>query len=72
MKISKKNNSKQVTVEFDEWLVVAELQERHVLVRDATIKGMNDLALRRTSYNMWEFPTEEDARQALFVLGLKL
>lgn len=72
MKINKKNNSKRVTVEFDEWLVVAELQERHVLVRDATIKRMNELAPRRTAYNMWEFKTEEDARQALFMLGLKL
>lgn len=71
MKIKKLPNTRRVIVEFDEWLLSGELQERHQLVRATTIERMNELAPRRTSYNMWEFKTEEDAKQALFILGLK-
>ena len=71
MKINKLPNSRRVVVEFNEWLEVSELQERHQIARSATIEKMNELAHRRTAYGMWEFKTEEDARQALFILGLK-
>jgi hypothetical protein len=71
MKIKKLPNSKRVVVEFDEWLR-GELQEKHELLVAPTMNKMNELAQRRTSYNMWEFTTEEEARQALFMLGLKL
>lgn len=71
MKIKKLPNSKRVVVEFDEWLR-GELQEKHERQVESTMNKMNELAQRRTSYNMWEFTTEEEAQQALFMLGLKL
>ena len=71
MKIKKLPNTKRVIVEFDEWLQ-SELQEKHERLVASTINKMTELALRRTAYNMWEFKTEEDAQQSLFVLGLKL
>jgi hypothetical protein len=71
MKIKKLPNSKKVILEFDEWLQ-SELQERHQRLVDATIEKLNELAPRRTAYNMWEFKIEQDAQQALFILGLKL
>ena len=70
MKIKKLPNTKRVIVEFDGWLR-GELHEKHERVA-ATIYKMNEFASRRTAYNMWEFKTEEDAQQALFMLGLKL
>lgn len=72
MKIKKLPNSKRVVVEFDEWLRGEhELQEKHERKIDITIEKLNTLAPRRTAYNMWEFKTEEDAQQSLFILGLQ-
>ncbi len=71
MKIKKLPNSKRVVVEFEEWLR-PEPQEKHEVLVASIIMKMNELAQRRTSYSMWEFKTEEEARQALFMLGLKL
>ena len=73
MKIKKLPNSKKVILEFDEWLQGEHgLLEKHERLIYTTIEKLNELAPRRTAYNMWEFKIEEDAQQALFMLGLKL
>lgn len=76
MKINKTKS--KFVVEFDEFLNLSEHMTCIALGVDNSksvediIERMNELAPRRTAYNMWEFTTEEDARHALFVLGLKL
>lgn len=72
MKIKKLPNTKRVVVEFDEFIADCDPVGKWAMRRDAAIEKMNELAQRRTAYNMWEFTTEEEARQALFMLGLKL
>jgi hypothetical protein len=72
MKI-KKTKSKKVIVEFDEFLNLdspawTESETTKTLL---IIEKMNQLSPRRTSYNMWEFNSKEDALEALFVLNLK-
>jgi len=70
MKLNK-TKSKAV-VEFDEFMADCDPMGPWAMRREAIINKMNELAPRRTAYNMWEFKNEEDAMQALFILGLKL
>lgn len=71
MKIKKLPNTKKVIVEFDEFHIDADLMPESIAHIDCTIEKMNELSPRRTAYNMWEFKSEEDALQAIFLLGLK-
>lgn len=55
-----------VMVEFDEFF--GDYDRDRI---DRIIDYMGTTTARRLAYNIWQFRTEQDARDSLFIMGLK-
>lgn len=70
MKIKKHKHYKtnEVIVEFDEFFDMGVTDRNRI---EEIISYMDTTGARRLAYNIWQFKTESEAKNSLFILGLK-